>query len=61
MARAIKDTEFDFYRWLFYGVILLILAFSSIAFPILLWVFAVILLIGMCDVSYTMWTKYIVH
>ncbi len=61
MARAIKDTEFDFYRWLFYGLILLVIALGSIAFPVLLWVFVIILLIGLCDMSYMMWTKYTVH
>jgi signal transduction histidine kinase len=61
MARVIKDTEFDFYRWLFYGLILLLLALASIAWPVLLWMFAIVLIIGLGDMAYMMWTKYIVH
>ena len=61
MAHAIKDTEFDIYRWLCYGLVLLLLALGSIAFPIMLWIFAIVLVITLCDIGYMMWTKYIVH
>jgi hypothetical protein len=61
MARAIKDTEFDAYRWLFYGFLLLLLAFGSIAFPILLWAFVLVLIVAIFDMGYMMWTKYMVH
>ena len=61
MAYSIKDTEFDLYRWLFYGIILFLLALGSIAFPILLWIFAIVLIISLCDIGYIMWTKYTVH
>lgn len=61
MAYAIKDTEFDLYRWLFYGIILLLLALGSIALPILLWIFAIVLIISLSDIAYIMWTKYTVH
>ena len=61
MARAIKDTEFDLYRWLVYCVALLLLALGAIAFPTMLWIFAIVLIIALADMAYIKWTKYIVH
>lgn len=61
MARVIKDTEFDLYRWIVYCIALLILAIASIAWPVLLWIFAIVLIITLVDVFYIKWTKYTVR
>jgi|GEM_PF-2111606 len=56
--KALKEAEWDFYRWLIYGIIALILAVASIAFPVLIWGFAVVLAIALIDIFYTKYTKY---
>ena len=56
--KALKEAEWDFYRWLIYGIIALILAVVSIAFPALIWGFLVVLIIAIIDIIYTKYTKY---
>jgi hypothetical protein len=56
--RALKEAEWDFYRWLIYGFIALVLALAAIAFPVLIWGFAIVLIIAVIDIFYTKYTKY---
>lgn len=53
-----KDSEFDFYRWLGYGIGLLILALSSVFVPVLIWAFIILLIIVLADVAYCQYFKY---
>jgi len=53
-----KDSEFDFYRWLGYGLGLLILALAAIFLPGLLWAFVILLIIAVIDIGYCQYFKY---
>ena len=56
--KGLKDHEFDFYRWLSYVVALVILGFASMKFPILYWIFFVVLGIGFGDFLWHKFNKY---
>jgi len=59
MARkALLEAEWDFYGWLIYGLAALILALAAIAYPALIWGFAIVLIIALIDIFYTKYTKY---
>ena len=53
-----KDSEFDFYRWLGYGLGLLLLAVLAIFVPLMIWAFAMLLIIAVVDISYCNYIKY---
>jgi len=53
-----KDSEFDFYRWLGYGLGLLILALSALLVPLLIWAFIILLIITIADIGYCQYSKY---
>ncbi len=56
--RGIKDHEFDFYRWLAYGVALLLLALGAIAFGPLMYVFTAVFVVAVIDIFYHRYFKY---
>jgi len=58
MKKGVKDSEFDFYRWLSYGLSLLVLALAAIFLPGLLWAFVILLIIAVIDISYCQFFKY---
>jgi hypothetical protein len=58
-AKALKEAEWDFYRWLIYGFVALLLALGAIAYPPLIWGFAIVLIIAVIDIFYTKYTKYV--
>ena len=58
MKLGMKDSEFDYYRWIGYGVVLLILAILAIFVPLLIWVFAIMLIITLLDMGYCQYFKY---
>jgi len=53
-----KDSEFDFYRWLGYGLALLLLAIGAIFIPVVLWIFIILLVIVILDIGYSQYSKY---
>jgi len=53
-----KQHEFDFYRWVIYGLVLLLLAILSIPYPVVIWAFAILLVIAIVDVAYCKMYKY---
>ena len=58
MKKGINDSEFDFYRWLGYGLGLLILAIIAICVPAMLWAFIILLIIALLDIGYCQYFKY---
>ena len=58
MRKGMKDSEFDFYRWLGYGLGLLVLALSALLAPALIWAFIILLIIAIADISYCQYFKY---
>lgn len=53
-----KDQDFDLYRWLIYGVIMLIIAAAMVWFPGASWAFVIVLIVAILDISYCFNTKY---
>jgi len=53
-----KDSEFDFYRWLGYGLGLLLLALGALFVPVLIWVFVILLIVTIADIGYCQYFKY---
>ena len=53
----LRETEFDFLRWIVYGVLLIILALASFVFQIALWIFAIVLEIAIIDIVYVRYFK----
>ncbi|MBS3064960.1 MAG: hypothetical protein J4451_00465 [DPANN group archaeon] len=58
LRKGIKDHQFDFYRWLIYAATLVIIAFASMAFPILYWVFVIVAAGAFADFIWHKFTKY---
>jgi uncharacterized membrane protein len=58
MKKGMKDQEVDFYRWVIYGLLLLLLAILAIRFPVVIWVFAILLAITVIDIAYCKKYKY---
>jgi len=58
MKKGLKDHELDFYRWVIYGLLLLLLAVLAIKFPTLIWAFAILLVITVVDIAYCKMYKY---
>ncbi|MBD3263181.1 hypothetical protein GF374_02270 [Candidatus Woesearchaeota archaeon] len=56
-----KTKKRDFYRWLAYAVILLLIAAATFAWPSVFWLFVVALVVAVVDVLYIQFTKYIGH
>ena len=56
-----KAKDKDFYRWLAYSLVLVVIALASFAWQAMLWVFVLALIIAIADVVYTQYTRYIVH
>jgi len=54
-----KAKDKDFYRWLVYGIILLVLSLASFKWHSAFWLFLVALVISVGDILYTQYTKYI--
>ncbi|MGB9675201.1 MAG: hypothetical protein ACP5IJ_01670 [Candidatus Nanoarchaeia archaeon] len=52
-----RETEFDILRWFIYGIVLVVLAALSFAWPIMLWIFAAVLGLAIIDVAYTRYFK----
>ncbi|MEM2873859.1 MAG: hypothetical protein QW063_00165 [Candidatus Nanoarchaeia archaeon] len=53
----LRETEFDFARWIVYGIILLALALASFVFEVALWIFAIVLAIAIVDIIYVRYFK----
>lgn len=53
----LRETEFDFMRWIIYGIILLALALASFVFEAALWIFAIVLAIAIIDIIYVRFFK----
>jgi hypothetical protein len=58
MKKGMKDQEVDFYRWVIYGLLLLLLAILAIRFPVVIWVFGILLVITVIDIAYCKKNKY---
>lgn len=58
LKKGVKDHDFDFYRWLSYVIALVIIAFASMARPILYWVFLILLVVGFGDFLWHKLNKY---
>ena len=58
MKKGMKDQEVDFYRWVIYGLLLLLLAILAIRFPVVIWVFLILLVITVIDIAYCKKNKY---
>lgn len=56
-----KSKEKDFYRWLAYGIILLVIAIATFYWHSAFILFVILLVIAVGDVVYTQYTKYIAH
>jgi len=56
-----KATDKDFYRWLVYGIVLLILAFAVFKWHSAFIYFVIALIIALGDVFYTQYTRYLGH
>ncbi|MFH0869265.1 MAG: hypothetical protein V1839_03495 [archaeon] len=53
-----KDSEFDFYRWLGYGLGLLLLAVAAVFAPVMIWAFVILLGVALVDIGYCNYFKY---
>lgn len=56
-----KAKEKDFYRWLAYGIVLLVIAAASFAWQSVLWLFVPALILALGDIFYTQYTRYLGH
>jgi len=52
-----RESEFDYTRWVVYGLVLVALALVSFFSPLALWIFAIVLVIAVIDIVYTKYFK----
>ncbi|MEM2954658.1 MAG: hypothetical protein QW625_01740 [Candidatus Nanoarchaeia archaeon] len=52
-----RETDFDILRWTIYGIVLVILAALSFVWQPILWVFAIVFIIALIDITYIKYYK----